>query len=138
MNILSILDVLRKGSAVTDPALWKTGGEALKLAIIALALSINDLAKAFGHDLHIDQTVAASIGALVAWVVGLFFTVATTDKLGFPAKPADVARPPGVTDAPRVEHPSAPVGSPPADTREADPVRLQPGAPNNSDPYLPG
>jgi hypothetical protein len=80
-------DVLRKGESLANPGVWKVGGMALSAAVGGLALSINSLAQAAGYDLHIDQGTADAIGAVAAWVVGCVFHVATTDKLGLPAKP---------------------------------------------------
>jgi hypothetical protein len=81
-------DCLRKGEVLASPGLWKVGGTALAGAIGAALLSINDLARAAGYDLHLTPEVAGALGLAGAWVVGLFFTVATTDKLGvLPAKP---------------------------------------------------
>jgi hypothetical protein len=91
MNLTLIpkaFDVLRKGESLANPGVWKVGGMALSAAVGAFALSINSLAQAAGYDLHIDQGTADALGAVAAWVVGCVFHVATTDKLGLPAKPA--------------------------------------------------
>jgi hypothetical protein len=84
----AFFDVFRKGSAVADDLRGpvKVGGMALSAVVGALALSINSLAKAAGYDIQIDQPTADAIGAVAAWVVGCLFHIATTDKLGLPAK----------------------------------------------------
>lgn len=86
-KLLDLLDLLRKGSAVTDPALWKNRS-AFTLALTGLILVIVKVLKGYGHDLPIGETEAASIAAGVAVLVGLFSTFATSDKVGLlPAKP---------------------------------------------------
>lgn len=86
-KLLDLLDLLRKGSAVTDPALWKNRS-ALTLALTGLILVIVKVAKGYGYDLPIGETEAASLAAGVAVLVGLFSTFATSDKVGLlPAKP---------------------------------------------------
>lgn len=85
-KLLDLLDLLRKGSAVTDPALWKNRS-ALTLALTGLILVIVKVAKGYGYDLPIGETEAASLAAGVAVLVGLFSTYATSDKVGLlPAK----------------------------------------------------
>lgn len=94
-KLIDLLDLLRKGSAVTDPALWKNRS-ALTLALTGLILVIVKVLKGYGHDLPIGETEAASIAAGVAVCVGLFSTFATSDKVGLlPSKPvpADVFPP---------------------------------------------
>ena len=83
-------NVLRKGECLANPAVWKTGGLALSAAIGALLVSINDLAKALGYDLQITSEVAGALGVVGAWGVGLYFTLATSDKVGLPPKPGPV------------------------------------------------
>jgi hypothetical protein len=86
-KLLDLLDLLRKGSAVTDPKLWKDRA-ALTLALTALILTGCRAAKGFGYEIPISETDAASIAAGVAVLVGLFSTYATSDKVGLlPAKP---------------------------------------------------
>ena len=85
-KLIDLLDLLRKGSAVTDPALWKNRS-ALTLALTGLILVVVKVAKGYGYDLPIGETEAASLAAGVAVLVGLFSTFATSDKVGLlPAK----------------------------------------------------
>ena len=85
-KLIDLLDLLRKGSAVTDPALWKNRS-ALTLALTGLILVVVKVAKGYGYDLPIGATEAASLAAGVAVLVGLFSTFATSDKVGLlPAK----------------------------------------------------
>jgi len=80
-KLLDLLDLLRKGSAVTDPKLWKDRA-ALTLALTGLIVVIVKVAKGFGYDLPINETDASSIAAGFAVLVGLFSTYATSDKVG--------------------------------------------------------
>ena len=86
-KLLDLLDLFRRGSAVTDPALWKNRS-ALTLALTGLILVIVKVAGGYGYAIPIGETEAASIAAGVAVLVGLFSTYATSDKVGLlPAKP---------------------------------------------------
>lgn len=80
-KLFDFLDLLRKGSAVTDPALWKNRS-ALTLALTGLILVVVKVAKGYGYDIPIGETEAASLAAGVAVLVGLFSTYATSDKVG--------------------------------------------------------
>lgn len=80
-KLIDLLDLFRKGAAVSEPALWKNRS-ALTLALTALILTGCKVAKGYGYDLPISESDAASIAAGVAVVVGLFVTYATSDKVG--------------------------------------------------------
>lgn len=83
-------DFLRFGGVVADPKLWKKGGEALNAAIVAAALGINPVMKGLGYEFQIPEPVAYGGAAVLVWLVGLFFTAATSDKFGLlPAKRND-------------------------------------------------
>lgn len=85
-KLLDLLDLFRKGAAVSEPALWKNRS-ALTLALTALILTGCRVARGFGYEVPISETDAATIAAAVAVVVGLFSTFATSDKVGIlPAK----------------------------------------------------
>lgn len=86
-KLLDLLDLFRKGAAVSEPALWKNRS-ALTLALTALILTGCKVAKGYGYEIPISETDAASIAAGVAIVVGLFSTYLTSDKVGLlPPKP---------------------------------------------------
>lgn len=88
-KLIDLLDLFRKGAAVSEPALWKNRS-ALTLALTALILTGCRVAGGFGYEITVSETDAASIAAGVAVLVGLFSTYATSDKVGIlPAKPAD-------------------------------------------------
>lgn len=131
--IPAALDCLRKGSALTSSGLWRTGGIALSAAIGGFALSINSIAGAFGHDLHIDQPTADAIGAVAAWVVGTITHLAASHDIGvLPAKPG-VAEVVGAAGGPSPGVGTAlgtPVGGGPAIPATPAPVRPG-GLPDN-------
>lgn len=85
-KLLDLLDLFRKGAAVSEPALWKNRS-ALTLALTALILTGCRVAKGYGYEIPISEADAASIAAGVAVVVGLLSTYLTSGKVGLlPAK----------------------------------------------------
>lgn len=117
-KLLDLLDLFRKGAAVSEPALWKNRS-ALVMALTALILTGCRVARGYGYEIPISDTDAASIAAGIAVLVGLFSTYATSDKVGLlsakPVPPEPVAP---------LEHDSARVdGGRPA----------QPGEPYNAE-----
>ena len=80
-KLFDLLDLFRKGAAVSEPALWKNRS-ALVLALTALILTGCRVAKGFGYDLPITETDAATLATAIAVVVGLFSTFTTSDKVG--------------------------------------------------------
>jgi len=93
-KLVLFFDLFRKGSAVTDPKLWKDR-TALTLALTGVILAIVKVAGGLGYAIPIGETEAASIAAGVAVIVGLFSTYATSDKVGIlPAKPVQPEVPP--------------------------------------------
>ena len=85
-KLLDLLDLFRKGAAVSEPALWKNRS-ALTLALTALILTGCRVAKGYGYEIPISEADAASIAAGVAVVVGLLSNYLTSDKVGLlPAK----------------------------------------------------
>jgi len=114
-KFLALLDLLRKGSAVTDPKLWKDRA-ALTLALTGLIVVIVKVAKGFGYDLPINETDAGSIAAGFAVLIGLFSTYATSDKVGLlPAKPVQ------------------PDGFPPLDSHQPAAAERRPAEPFNAE-----
>jgi hypothetical protein len=99
-KLFAFLELARRGSAVTDPALWKNRS-ALVMALSAFIVAIAQVAKAFGHDIGIDNDTASAIAGGIAAVAGLWSTYATSDKVGLPPKrEADPAPPSGGPDVP--------------------------------------
>jgi hypothetical protein len=89
-KLILFFDLFRKGSAVTDPKLWKDR-TALTLALTGVILAIVKVAGGLGYAIPISETEAATLAAAVAIAVGLFSTFATSDKVGVlpPKLPTD-------------------------------------------------
>lgn len=89
-KLAAFFNVLRKGSMVSDPALWKNRS-GLAIAIAGLIAALVQLAKAYGHELPLDEDGITAIAGGIAVVVGLLGNYATSDKVGIlPAKRGDV------------------------------------------------
>ena len=92
-KLFDFLDLFRKGSAVTDPKLWKDR-TALTLALTGVILAIVKVAGGLGYAIPISETEAATLAAAVAIAVGLFGNYATSAKVGLlPAKVQPVSEP---------------------------------------------
>jgi len=92
-KLWAIIDVLRKGSAVADPALLKNRA-GLTMALTALLWSLTSAAKGLGYEPPITQDDAATAAAGIALVVGLYVNYASSSKVGIlPAKPLPVDLP---------------------------------------------
>jgi hypothetical protein len=89
-KLKAALKVLQRGQEVADPATWKNRQLGVT-AVTALLVAIAAASSAFGVDLGVTdaQIESAVIGG--ASVVGLVFnvwaTLATSKKVGLPAKP---------------------------------------------------
>lgn len=88
-KLISFIDVLRRGAAVSDPALWKNRS-GLAIALAGLIAALVQLAKAYGHELPLDEDSITAIAGGLAAAVGLWVTYATSDKVGLPPKRGDV------------------------------------------------
>ena len=84
-KISAIWNLLRKGEAVSDPALFKNSAMAISL-LVPLLLAIARVAHAFGVELVITEADAASIAAGVVSVVGIVSHLITSKTVGLPAK----------------------------------------------------
>ena len=104
-NLWRFIDVLRKGSAVADPALLKNRA-GLTMALTALLWSLTSAAKGLGYELPITQDDAATLAGSIALVVGLYVNYASSSKVGIlPAKPLPADLPaldPHIVDRPDV------------------------------------
>lgn len=83
--------VLRAGVELSNAETWKRR-QVLVNALAALLGALVALAAAFGHPLAIDSDGVNAVAGGIATVVGLFngwATVATTTRIGMPAKPDD-------------------------------------------------
>lgn len=87
-KLLALLNALRKGAMLQNPALWKNvqaGTNALAVFLLALVSAI----EAFGVDVQIsDDTAHALAGGVVAavGVLNAYWTFATSEKVGLRTK----------------------------------------------------
>ena len=91
-KLFALLDLFRKGSAVTDPSLWKKRqiAASVLLPVFGSALAV---ARAFDIEIPIsDEQVAQVVTGLVV-VINVVFTFTTSDKVGLLAE-----RPPDDTN----------------------------------------
>lgn len=88
-KLFAYLEVFRRGAAVSDPALWKNRS-GLAIALAGLIAALVHLAKAYGHEIPLDEESILALAGGIATVVGLFVTYATSDKVGLPPKRGDV------------------------------------------------
>lgn len=84
-KLFAFLAVMRRGAVVSDPALWKNRS-GLAIAIAGLTAALVQLAKAYGHELPLDEDSITAIAGGIAAVVGVWCTYATSDKVGLPPK----------------------------------------------------
>ena len=91
MLIQDALNVFRKGQMVANPALWKNIGATSSL-LAGLITSGLAVATAFGYridvDSHLVEALASGIAAAL-FIVSGGLHIATSDKVGLPAKPVD-------------------------------------------------
>lgn len=88
-KLAAFFNVLRRGSMVSDPALWKNRS-GLAIALAGLIAALVQLAKAYGHELPLDEDSITAIAGGIAAAVGVWVTYATSDKVGLPPKRGDV------------------------------------------------
>ena len=89
MLIGDIVDVFRKGRSVANPELWKNMG-ACSAALAGLGSSALAIAAVFGYRVDLDRDALEAIAGGIAGVLFLFnggVHLATSDKVGLPAKP---------------------------------------------------
>lgn len=83
-RIIALLEALRAGAALADPAAWKRGQNTLNLIVAALAAGIA-AAGAFGYAVPVGEGDLTTIAAAIVSVVGIvngYITTATTNKIG--------------------------------------------------------
>lgn len=93
MKWVKLLEALRKGAVLKNPAAWKNA-QMLSTAIVSLLISGWGVGVAFGwFPAGVDETqlteIGSSLGVLLFGIVSIYATVASSDKVGLPAKPAD-------------------------------------------------
>lgn len=79
--------VLQVGQAVASPARWKAGQIGVN-ALAGFLLSVVALASAYGYPIPATPGQAEAVAAGLLAVFNILFTVATTEKIGLPARAA--------------------------------------------------
>lgn len=102
-KMLAFFAVLRYGSSVTDPAIWKVR-QNLVNTLVGLLGAMLTLAKLFGYGVELDHEQILALASGIAVVVGVFnlyLTTATTTKIGLPpSDPTAVRTGSGDSDGP--------------------------------------
>jgi len=88
-KLLAFFSVLKKGRQVANPAAWKAG-QITGSVLAGLLGAVVALAKVYGYELPLNDEQLLAIGSAIVAIVGLFLspaiTVASTEKVGLPAK----------------------------------------------------
>lgn len=82
--VTSALAALRAGRELTNAAAWKKGQTVVNLLTALVAL-----AAALGYPLPVTADGVYAIAGLLVAGANAYLTVATTSKIGLPARPAD-------------------------------------------------
>ena len=85
-KLLALLDLFRKGSMVSDPALWKSRQIKATLLLPTFGALVAVL-RAFGLEVPLDDTQITQLVTGLVVLLNLVLTLTTTDKVGLPAKP---------------------------------------------------
>lgn len=80
-KIAALWNLFRAGEQVQDPAKWKAH-QITANVVGGLLLAAVNVARAFGHDLPVDEHTANTIGAGVLAAVNVVLTVTTSAKVG--------------------------------------------------------
>lgn len=79
--IVPALSVLREGAALTNPEAWKNA-QVVGSFLAALVV----LAESFGVPIPFADSLVSKAAIIIATLANAFFTVATTEKIGLPAR----------------------------------------------------
>ncbi len=88
-KIRAFYNVFRAGQSVANPRALKQAQLATNIAALLGAVVV--LGRLFNYDLHLDDGEIVTLSGAIAIVLGLFnigATVASTNKIGLPAAPA--------------------------------------------------
>lgn len=80
-KLTSALNVFRKGEAVADPAMWKSGQVSATM-LGGLVIAVIQLAKAFNYDIPMDADTATAIAGGVIAAVNFILTLTTSTHVG--------------------------------------------------------
>lgn len=106
-KLAAFFDLFRRGSAVSDPDLWKNRAGAVT-AVAGLIAALVQIARLYGYDLPLDADGILALAGGIVTLVSLFLAWGTSPGTGvLPAKPVADPFPP--LDKPNVPgHPDAP------------------------------
>lgn len=100
-KVIALWRVFRKGEAVANPALWKTGQITVTMVAVLLVAAVQ-AAASFGFEVHADENQITAVAGGVVALVNVLLTVATSKTVGLP--PVGES-PPGAGDDGRAEDP---------------------------------
>jgi hypothetical protein len=87
-KLFAFIDLFRRGSAVTDPDLWKNRAGAVA-AVAGLISALVQIARLYGYDLPLDADGILALAGGIVTLVSLFLAYGTSRNTGvLPAKPA--------------------------------------------------
>ncbi len=76
-KILALIDLFRKGSAVSNPGAWKN-----TQIVASLLMSIAMTVKAWGYDTYLTEEQALSIAVGAVALIDVVLTLITSKKVG--------------------------------------------------------
>lgn len=89
-KLFAFFNAFRAGESLANAGLWKTGGMALQIALVAFFMAGNEIMAAFGLSFRFDSATANAFALVVVTAVGIVFDIITTDKVGIvPSKPVE-------------------------------------------------
>ena len=85
-KLFALLDLFRKGSMVSDPALWKQR-QITATVLLPVFGSLMAALRAFDIEVPLDDSQITQLVTGLVVAINLVLTYTTTTKLGLPAKP---------------------------------------------------
>lgn len=80
-KLWAIFDVFRKGKAVANPVLWKTGQITVS-ALVPVVAACVELARVFGYNIPLSDGQNAAISGGIIAIVNIVCTIVSTEKIG--------------------------------------------------------
>jgi hypothetical protein len=106
-KIKAIWSLFKQGESVADPAKWKARQITVTM-LAGLLMAAVQLARAFGHEIPIDNETAMAIAGGAIAVFNTVFTITTSKTVGVPTRAVREAEPPvPSTEQPAEEEPAA-------------------------------
>lgn len=81
-KLANLLNLFRKGAAVSEPAAWKQRQITASM-LGALIMAVVGVLGAYGYVLPIDNETALAIAGGILAVINTVLTITTSDKVGF-------------------------------------------------------